>query len=255
MKGKLIIISAVVASVMAMVAMAACAKENDGNNGDVETVATSETTENKQKEYVLRIDTLGLKVLYPKFSRVELVCGTMPSKDDEDVVLVLAAAYTGKCFKEFKHSNIVGMHVSGGKLYNGGTSKGAFVYYNGKWKFATPKQNKVEMQLAAENNGAGFTQEILIYNGEIQKTDRNDTNSNIFRALCEHNGKLCVIESQKVIKFGEFKKSLKDFVVTNAIYTDMGSGWNHAWYRTSSGVVELQPYKHPYCTNWVTFYK
>ena len=119
MKGKLIIISAVVASVMAMVAMAACAKENDADNGDVETVATSETTENKQKEYVLRIDTLGLKVLYPEFSRVELVCGTMPSKDEEDVVLVLAAAYTGKCLKEFKHSNIVGMHVSGGKLYNG----------------------------------------------------------------------------------------------------------------------------------------
>ena len=255
MKGKLIIISAVVASVMAMVAMAACAKENDGNNGDVETVATSETTENKQKEYVLRIDTLGLKVLYPKFSRVELVCGTMPSKDDRDVVLVMAAAYTAKCMKEFKHSNIVGMHVSDGVFYNGGTNYGAFVYYNGKWKFVSKNHNKAEMLLAAEQGGAGFSQELLILNGEIQKTNRGDNNQNIFRALCDHNGRLCVIESQRVIKFGDFKKTLKTYGVTQAIYTDMGSGWNHAWCRSDGKIIILQPYKHPYCTNWITFYK
>ncbi len=254
MRGKLIIISAVVASVMAMVVMAACAKGN-ADNGDVETVATSETTENKQKEYVLRIDTLGLKVLYPEFSRVELVCGTMPSKDEEEVVLVMAAAYTGKCLKEFKHSNIVGMHVSDGVFYNGGTNNGAFVYYNGKWKFVSKKHNKAEMLLAAEQGGAGFSQELLILNGEIQKTNRGDNNQNIFRALCDHNGRLCVIESQRVIKFGDFKKTLKTYGVTKAIYTDMGSGWNHAWYRSDGKIIILQPYKHPYCTNWITFYK
>ena len=70
MKGKLIIISAFVASLMAMLA---CTKENAANNGDidVETVATSEIAENQQKEYITRVDTLGLKVIYPDFSRVE----------------------------------------------------------------------------------------------------------------------------------------------------------------------------------------
>lgn len=255
MKGKLIIISAFVASLMAMLA---CTKENAANNGDVvvETVATSEIAENQQKEYITRVDTLGLKVIYPDFSRVELVCGTMPSKDDMDVVLVFAAAYTGKCLKVFQHSNIVGMHVSGGKYYEGHIYNGAFVYYNGMWKFMSKSAEiKAEMPLAAEHSGAGFTQDLLIYKGELHTTKRKDANLNIFRALCDHNGKLCVIESQQKIKFSDFKKALLDFGVTNAIYTDMGPGWNHAWYRTSSGVVELQPYKHPYCTNWITFYK
>lgn len=238
--------------------MMACTNENGANNGDidVETVATSETEENKQKEYVTCVDTLGLKVIYPEFSRVELVCGTMPSKDDMDVVLVFAAAYTGKCLKVFQHSNIVGMHVSGGKYYEGHIYNGAFVYYKGRWKFMSKSAEiKAEMPLAAEHNGAGFTQDLLIYKGELHPTKRKDGNTNIFRALCEHNGKLCVIESQQVIKLGDLKKALLDLGVTNAIYTDMGSGWNHAWYRTSSGIIELQPYKHPYCTNWITFYK
>ena len=257
MKGKLIIISAVVASVMAMVAMAACAKENDADNGDVETVSTSETTENKQKEYVLRIDTLGLKVLYPNFSKVDLVCGTMPSKEDDSVLLVMAAAYTGQCLKEFKHSNIAGNHVSGGVLYDGYRSTrntGAFVYYNNAWKFCY-KNYASELRNAANNGGAAFAQEMIIYNDTIRETTREDRNCNFFRALCEHNGKLCVIETTMSISFGDFKKILKNYGVKHAIYTDMGNGWNYAWYRSETGIVELQPYKHPYCTNWITCYR
>lgn len=206
---------------------------------------------------ITRIDTLDLKVFYPEFSKVDLVCGIMPSKEDESVMLVMAAAYTGQCLKEFKHSNIVGMHVSGGKLYNAVSNYGAFVYYNGKWKFVCKEQSnvKTQMQVAAQQGGAGFSQELLIYNGKIQKTNRGDKNKNLFRALCQHNGRLCVIESQTVLAFGDFKKKLQTYGVTHAIYTDMGSGWNHAWYRSETGIVELQPYKHPYCTNWITFYR
>ena len=43
--------------------------------------------------------------------------------------------------------------------------------------------------------------------------------------------------------------------VKHAIYTDMSNGWNYAWYRSETGIVEFQPYKHPYSTNWITFYK
>lgn len=239
---------------LAVLILPACVADNEAENSSFES-STESQSNSANKATVHRIDTLGLKVMYPKFSRVELVCGTMPSKDDRDVVLVMAAAYTAKCMKEFKHSNIVGMHVSDGVFYNGGTNYGAFVYYNGKWKFVSKKHNKAEMLLAAEQGGAGFSQELLILNGEIQKTNRGDNNQNIFRALCDHNGRLCVIESQRVIKFGDFKKTLKTYGVTKAIYTDMGSGWNHAWYRSETGIVELQSYKHPYCTNWITFYK
>ena len=87
---------------------------------------------------VERIDTLDCIILYPKYSSIDLVCGEMPSKSDSTVIIVAEAAYTGDTLKEFKHSNIAGNHVSGGKLYNGYPCKrntGAFIYYNKQWKF------------------------------------------------------------------------------------------------------------------------
>lgn len=116
---------------LAVLILPACVADNEAENSSFES-STESQSNSANKATVHRIDTLGLKVMYPKFSRVELLCGTMPSKDDRDVVLVMAAAYTAKCMKEFKHSNIVGMHVSDGVFYNGGTNYGAFVYYNDK---------------------------------------------------------------------------------------------------------------------------
>ena len=36
----------------------------------------------------------GLMVVYPNFTKIDLVCGTMPSKSDTAVILVVEAAYT-----------------------------------------------------------------------------------------------------------------------------------------------------------------
>jgi hypothetical protein len=59
------------------------------------------------------------------------------------------------------------------------------------------------------------------------------------------------------ISFGDFKKILKNYGVKHAINTDMGKGWNYAWYRSETGIVELQSRTRnsDYCTNWITFYK
>lgn len=100
-----------------------------------------------------------------------------------------------------------------------------------------------------------FAQELIIYNSEILQTVRTDDNSNIFRALCELSDTLCIIESDTTTTFGEFKVSLKKANVTNAIYLDMGRGWNYAWYRDNDSIIELHPKIHDYCTNWITFYK
>ena len=63
------------------------------------------------------------------------------------------------------------------------------------------------------------------------------------------------MESKKVITYEDFVKYLKAFKVKHALYLDMGSGWNHAWYRDNGKVVVLYPKTHNYCTNWITFYK
>ena len=219
-----------------------------------------EITVKKEKEdivYVERVDSVGLVILYPQFSPIDLVCNTMPSKDDASVILVAEAAYTGECLKLFKHSNISGDHESRGVLYRGYKSRrytGAFVYYNDAWKFCEqPYRN--ELDSAAHFGGAGFAQELIVKISKLMDTPRKDGSKNCFRALCEHSSRLCIIESDSIITFGEFKNRLMNYGVANAIYLDMGAGWSYAWYRTPSSIIELKPHRHDYCTNWVTFYK
>ena len=68
--------------------------------------------ETKDKPVVVqRKDTLGLIVLYPQYSSIDLVCGTMPEKSDSSVILFAEAAYTGELLNEFKHSNKFKKHT------------------------------------------------------------------------------------------------------------------------------------------------
>lgn len=207
---------------------------------------------------VERVDTLGMMILYPNYSRVDLVCGTMPTKQDSSVILMIAGAYTGKELDTFHHSNIEGDHVSGGERYHGDSCEcntGAFVYYNNKWEFLY-KNYSYALDEAAKYGGAGFAQELIIHDGVVKPTVRPDANRNVFRALCSIGERLCVVQSQKIVKFGDFKASLKKLGVTNAIYLDMGAGWNYGWYRGENGLVhELFKNRTRYSTNWVTFYQ
>lgn len=207
--------------------------------------------------FIERTDSLGLIILQPNYSHIDLVCYTMPKKSNKDVILVAGAAFTGEYLKEFKHSNIAGNHVSSGKMYKGYRCKrntGAFVYYNDRWKFCHQNYSD-EMKIAAKNGGCAFGQEMIIYKGKFVATKRKDSNKNQFRTLCSKDGQLYIIESDSIITFGEFKQRLLSFGISEAIYLDMGGGWNHAWYRNKDKVIELHPKKHDYCTNWITFYK
>ena len=82
-----------------------------------------------------------------------------------------------------------------------------------------------------------------------------------YRALCERRGRLCLVESKGVVTFDDFLAQLQALGVTHALYLDMGSGWNYAWYRNADGQVrELFPASkvspnYKYRTNWITFYQ
>lgn len=209
--------------------------------------------------YVERLDTNGLIILCPEFTKLDLRCGNMPQNSEKNIILFAEAAYTGAPLeKEFKHNKIAGDHVSHGKRYKGykcNRNTGAFVYYSGKWKFLY-KDYSVELDSAAKYGGAAFAQEMIIHKNEITSTAREDGNINTFRALCDYNNRLCIIESLNKIKFGDFKSLLKGTGVSEAIYLDMGAGWNYAWYRVNeNSIIELHPKVHDYCTNWITFYR
>lgn len=204
------------------------------------------------------VDTLNLRIYYPNYSKVDLVCGKMPSKDDQSVIMFAEAAFTGEYLKEFKHSNIAGDHVSEGKRQKGYKCKrnnGAFVFFNGKPKFLYEAYSE-ELDNAALNGGCGFAQEMMIHNSSTVPHTRSNRNSNEFRALCLIAGKLAVVDSKGVVKFGDFIRDLKKAGVTEALYLDMGPGWNYSWYRDEKGnPIEIHSLPTKYATNWITFYR
>jgi hypothetical protein len=202
----------------------------------------------------------GLIVYYPRFSRIDLVCEKMPSKQDDSIVFCAEAAFTHELLDEFAHSNIDGDHVSGGKRYTGAKCKdnsGAFAWFSDStWEFVNGEYSELLDSVAAAG-GMGFGQAIIIHDGEsIQPLWREGVNQ--YRALCEKDGRLCIVDSREEVSYEQFVEMLEAFDPRHALYMDMGAGWNHSWWRDNDGKVhEIHPIaeKSRYCTNWITFYK
>ena len=106
------------------------------------------------------------------------------------------------------------------------------------------------------NNGAGFAQEMMIHRGNQVPTTRPLNNVNLFRALCEKDGRLCIADATESKSFGAFIQSLLDAGITEAIYTDMGGGWNYSWYRpfANGEAIFIHPTYQEAATNWLVFY-
>ena len=205
--------------------------------------------------------TTNLNVYYPEYSKIDLVCGQMPKAEQKDVEFCCEAAFTGELLNEFKHSNIADNHICNGVMRKGYSCKantGGFVWGKDKWKF----MRKMDYPTTANGWNMGFCQLLIIKDGIVRAIgSKMKNNRNIYRALCEKDGKLCIIESKKVMTYEFFVKCLCAYKVTHALYLDMGSGWNYAWYRDKEGKVKeifpeskLAP-NYKYRTNWITFYK
>ncbi len=202
-----------------------------------------------------------LNVYYPEFSRMDLVCGKMPDTSQKNVEFCCEAAFTGELLDEFKHMNIADNHICKGEMKKGyrcRANTGGFVWGNGKWKFMM----KADFPTTAKGWNMGFCQLMVIKDGTARPiSSKMRLKKTIYRALCEKDGRLCIIEAKKAMTYESFVKSMVDIKVKNALYLDMGSGWNYAWYRDKNGKVkELFPASklspaYKYRTNWVTFYK
>ena len=205
--------------------------------------------------------TANLNIYYPEYTRIDLVCGKMPTAAQKDVEFCCEAAFTGELLNAFKHSNIADNHICSGVMMKGyrcRANTGGFVWGGGKWKF----MQKADYPTSANGWNMGFCQILLIQDGTIRPIEAKMRRSrNIFRALCEKDGRLCVIEARKVMSCEAFVNCLKTYGVTNALYMDMGKGWNYAWYRDKDGkVTEIFPKSktassYKYRTNWLTFYE
>ena len=63
--------------------------------------------------------TANLKVYYPEFTMIDLVCGQMPKAAQKDVEFCCKATLTGELRGEFWHSNIADNHICNGVMKKG----------------------------------------------------------------------------------------------------------------------------------------
>lgn len=189
---------------------------------------------------------------------LDMVCGEIPSAKNDSIVLAFAGAFTGTTSGK-GHINIAGNHISGGKIYRGyrcERNTGAFTWSPTSGPQFFHDEYQSAMEKAAREGGMGFAQEMMIHNGKAVKTKRLLENKNVFRALClDANNELALYESQGIVTFGNFIDALLTRGVKEALYTDMGQGWNYCFYRVNADKPSPK-YLHDkplrYASNFIT---
>lgn len=237
-----------------------CQKENHEKDTDMSTT----------KNYPMQVIETELLTCYDITDcRLDLACGQMPDTARTDILLCAAAAFTGKCLDYFEHSNILGPHISQNILYEGYTEDKDGVPFEQRYalfvwegqdaeghmlqKNIYTLPNEAILQQTTKQGGMAFTQHWVIKAGEvfvpcIQPMDRVEH----FRSLCQKGERYYVIANREAMTYKDYLKLLLDTGVENALYMDMGAGWNHSFYRDASGEVHIiHPKGHDYPTNWL----
>ena len=202
-------------------------------------------------------DTGTVYVIFPAYSGVELVCETRPSKADSSITWCSGAAFQHDISLGFTQENIDGDHAVSGIFYESPYNQdnfAAFTFAEGRYSFAFDNASEA-IREAAEAGGSGFMQFGLIRDGEtVMRIER--PRARCYRTLAELNGNLCVIDSVNMLRFEDFLAELHRLGVTNAVYMDMGAGWNYSWFRDASErVVTLFGLPVPWSHNWIVFRK
>lgn len=188
---------------------------------------------------------------------MDMVCGEIPSPENDSIILAFAGAFTGTEFDK-GHANVAGDHVAGGKRFKGYCCKrntGAFTWSPVSGGQFLYDDYSSALDRAEQEGGMGFAQEMMIHDGKAVKTTRPLGNRNVFRALClDSDNQLALYESQGIVTFGNFIDALLSQGVKEALYTDMGQGWNYCFYRVNQSDTSPK-YLHstslPYASNFV----
>ena len=196
-------------------------------------------------------------VIFPEYSSVGHVCENRPSKSDRSITWCSGAAFQHDVSLGFSQENIEGDHATYGAFYESPYNKSsyaAFTFAEGKFAFEFDHPREA-VKAAAQAGGSGFMQFGLIRDGKIVMSI-NRPRARCYRTLAELNGNLCIIDSVNMLHFEEFLEELCRLGVTNALYMDMGAGWNYSWYRSAAGkVVTLFGLPVPWSHNCIVFQK
>ena len=204
----------------------------------------------------LLLETDDLYIYCPDYSDISFVAGDRPSRDDESVRLCVAAAFQHSYQLGFDHDNIVGWHASEGRLERGTPQDrlGAFTYVDGVPRIWNIGESEAAVQDAAARGGSGYQQFVVLCGGQRGGHDSNEFRC--YRVLALLNGRACVIDSRTQMHYGDFIRALEELGIQDALYCDMGSGWNYSWYRNAEGqAVDIIGMPWPFSHNWLVFRK
>ncbi len=225
----------------------------DINEAVVVSDADSDLLLPSEETIIYKTDTFY--VFFPKYSKVDLEYGKRPKKSDKSITWCSGAAFQHDIQLGFSDENIEGYHASKGVYSDSKYVKdgyGAVVFYDGDFRFEFDNPEDA-IKEAADHGGSGFMQYRIMRDGKLVN-DFTMPRVRSYRVLAELNGNLCVIDSIEMMHFSEFIEKLEELNVTNALYMDMGAGWNYSWYRKNSGKVKtLFGLKVPWSHNWVVF--
>ena len=227
----------------------------------------------------ISIDTTStLYVFYPNYKGIKWVCSNSPNENNDSILFCCTAAFSKDYSIEINHSKICGSHITEGKYYEGYQHhliNGAFLYSNGEYTFLHDSLTNIIKSHEGMSNTFAFCQMRLdttivsipsdsIYFEKFGWRGYKNLEGRLrlsmtkfkYRALCEKDRKLCIIESKEDVTLTQFRKNLCDYGVTHALYLDTGVGWSYSWYRDNNNEVQvLHPHVHPFNTNWLIFYK
>lgn len=197
--------------------------------------------------------------LNPQKAYISMADSVIPSEKESTIALCVEAAFTGELLKDFKTSNIGGDYVIEGIFHKGYKCKAntGFLYADKSiFTISSTEHCSEWIAKAKKNNGTLFQQILIVQNGKsvYRNTPIKPTTRNIYRAACIMNdGNFAVIQSEVALSLTEFISSLVRTGVSDALYLDMGRGWNFGWYRETnkSQAIRFFDYRTPYQTNWL----
>lgn len=192
-------------------------------------------------------------------SYIIMADSVIPSQADSTIALCVEAAFTGELLKDFKTTNIGGDYVIDGTFHKGYKCKAntGFLYADKSvFTISSSEYCPEWIEKAKKNNGVLFQQILIIQNGKdvYRGTPIKPITRNVYRAACiMSDGNFAVIQSEKAITLKNFINSLIKLGVSDALYLDMGTGWNYGWYRPTKcdDPTILFDYRTPYQTNWL----
>ena len=222
----------------------------------VSAAAELETAMAENSGNVVLLETDDLYIYCANYSGIEFAAGDRPSKEDGSVLLCVAAAFQDTYQLDFHHSNIVGWHASDGQLERGKPQSrlGAFTFVDGIPRIWNIDEAEQAVQDAAAQGGSGYQQFVVLC--DEQRGGHESDEFRCYRVLALLNGRACVIDSRTQMHYSEFIRALENLGIRDALYCDMGSGWNYSWSRNAEGkAIDIIGTPWPFSHNWLVFRK